>query len=84
MRISLINIDSVIPNLALHKIELYHQQRGDEVLWDFPLAKADKTYVSCVFDYNKYKCNGWVGCKGVQVGGSGYSLEIELPPEIEA
>jgi hypothetical protein len=82
MKVMLIDIDSVIPNLALHKIELYHQQRGDKVYWNMPIIPVDKTYVSCVFDYNKHKCKEWQG--KAEIGGSGWSLEIELPPEIEA
>jgi hypothetical protein len=78
----LINIDSVIPNLALAKIAMYHEGLGDEVIWDMPLIKADKTYVSCVFDYNRHRCGEWEG--KAKIGGSGYSLEVKLPPEIDA
>ncbi len=80
-RISIIDIDSKIPNLALEKIALYHHQQGDEVVWDMPLVQADKIYVSCVFDWNKYKCAQWEGV--AEIGGSGYSLEKTLPPEID-
>lgn len=31
MRISLIDVDSKIPNLALMKISAYHKQKGDTV-----------------------------------------------------
>ena len=51
-KILLINIDSKkIPNLALKKIEKYHLDRGDEVMWDMPLFAhlSDKIYVSCIF-----------------------------------
>lgn len=82
MKILIIDIDSKIPNLALEKIALYHQRLGDEVIWDMPLIQADKTYVSCVFDWNKYKCAQWEGI--AEIGGSGYSLEKTLPPEINA
>lgn len=55
MIILLINIDSVIPNYALHKVERYYLDRGHEVVWDMPLfaSSADKIYVSCVFKENK-------------------------------
>lgn len=84
MKILIIDIDSRIPNLALKKVEKYHLDRGDEVIWDMPLAKdiADKIYVSCVFTKNKSRCDFWQGL--AEIGGSGYSLEIKLPPEIEA
>ncbi len=84
MKVLIINIDSKIPNLALKKIEKYYIDKGAEVIWDMPLAIniVDKTYVSCVFTKNKSKCNGWVG--KAEVGGSGYSIEKELSPEIDA
>ena len=84
MKVLIIDIDSRIPNLALKKIEKYYLDKGDEVLWNIPLAKdiVDKVYVSCVFTKNKNKCNFWEGMG--DIGGSGYSLEINLPLEIEA
>lgn len=84
MKILIINIDSVkIPNYALKKIEKYYIDNGDEVIWDMPLFRgiADKIYVSCIFDWNKDKCNEWEGI--AEIGGSGYSLEKGLPKEIE-
>ncbi len=80
----LINIDSTIPNLALKKIEKYHQDKGDEIIWDMPLAvdPVDKIYVSCIFPENRNKCRIYEG--KALIGGSGYDLKIKLPPEIEA
>jgi len=84
MRVLLLDIDSTIPNLALKKVEKYHADRGDEIIWDMPLAKdiADKIYVSCIFTKNKDKCYLWEGF--AEIGGSGYSLDVELPSEIDA
>ena len=84
MKVLIIDIDSKIPNLALKKIEKYHQGKGDEVIWNMLLAKdiVDKVYVSCVFTKNRRKCDFWEGF--ADIGGSGYSLEVNLPPEIEA
>ncbi len=81
--ILLIDIDSKIPNLALHKLAKYYQNRGDEVVWNMRLLKndADKIYVSCIFDWNKYRCKQWEGI--AEIGGSGYSLSTILPEEIE-
>ena len=83
MKVLLVNIDSIIPNLALKKAEKYHLDKGDEVSWDMPLMldQVDKTYVSCIFPENKDKCLIFEG--RALIGGSGYSLDIKLPPEIE-
>jgi hypothetical protein len=83
MRVLLINIDSTIPNLALKKIEKYHLDKGDDVVWDFQLERnhVDKIYVSCVFTKNKDECKQWES--DAVIGGSGYSLETCLPTEID-
>ncbi len=83
MNILIIDIDSKIPNLALKKVERYYLDKGDEVIWNMPIAKsiANKIYVSCVFTKNKSKCDFWEGF--AEIGGSGYSLNIELPLEID-
>lgn len=83
MKVLLINIDSTKPNLALKKIEKYHKDRGDEVIWDFPLMadNMDKIYVSVIYTWNKNKCREWEG--RAEIGGSGYDLKKTLPPEIE-
>lgn len=67
----------------MKKIELYHKNCGDTIVWDMHIEKhvADKIYISCVFDWNKYKCNEWEGI--AEIGGSGYSLDKVLPPEID-
>jgi hypothetical protein len=94
MRILVVNIDSVIPNLALAKIVKFHQDKGDEVRQikdktisaglPYPLLidTYDKIYVSCVFSWNKNRCMKWESI--ADIGGSGYSLEKTLPPEIDA
>lgn len=83
MKVLLIDIDSKISNLALKKIEKYHLDQGDEVMWNMPLFAhlSDKIYVSCVFKKNKKQCKTWE--TRAEIGGSGYSLSIELPEEIE-
>ncbi len=85
MKVLIIDIDSTIPNLALKKIEKYHLDQGDEVIWDFPLYRhlVDKVYVSCIFDYNKSKCFDYEDDPKCLIGGSGYSLANKLPDEIE-
>jgi hypothetical protein len=85
MKILIIDIDSTIPNVALHKVAKYYGDQGHEVIWNNPLYKhiADKIYVSCIFSYNKHLCNEWVGHSATSIGGSGFDLSIALPPEIE-
>jgi len=83
MKILLIDIDSKIPNFALKKIEKYHLDKGDEVIWNNELFinSVDKTYVSCIFTKNKYKCRDFEG--RAEIGGSGYDIYKKLPKEIE-
>lgn len=59
--------------------------KGDTVEWNFPLYRplADKVYVSCVFEKNKKECYDYEDDPKCLIGGSGYSLDIELPEEIE-
>ncbi len=83
MKILLIDIDSKIPNLALKKIEKYHLDQGDKVIWDMPLFAhlSDKIYVSCIFEKNRKLCFHWEG--QAIIGGSGYDIKVKLPEEIE-
>ena len=87
MRILLVNVDSVIPNLALEKLRIYYERQGDKVtlIKDetlLPFVDAyEQIYVSCVFDYNKHRCRKWRGL--ADIGGSGYSLKKHLPAVIE-
>ncbi len=85
MKILIMDIDSKIPNYALKKVEKYHLKKGDEVVWNFSLFRpiADKIYISCIFDKNKKKCFEWQDDPKCLIGGSGYSLDIVLPEEIE-
>ncbi len=84
MKILLINIDSVIPNVALKKLEKYYLDRDEEVIWDLPLAKniVDQIYVSCIFTKNRHLCREWEGI--AEIGGIGYDLYKKLPKEIES
>ena len=50
MRISLIDVDSKIPNLALMKLSAYHKQKGNQV--GFNISDPDQVYVSCIFKKN--------------------------------
>jgi hypothetical protein len=54
MKVSLLT-DAPKHNLALMKISWWHKHLGDEVTLNMPLWKADKTYASVLFDWNKNK-----------------------------
>ena len=96
-RILLIDVDSTIPNLALMKISAYHKAKGDNVaLIKLNLKrrekvnlieKPDKIYISVIFKKNKQAVCDLVEQYPdleIDIGGSGYDLRKELPPEIEA
>lgn len=84
MKILIVNIDSKIPNLALAKIEKFHKDRGDEIIYDMPLIKkqADRIYVSCIFTKNKHMCYEWES-DNTLIGGTGWDISVRLPEEID-
>lgn len=82
MRVSLIDVDSTIPNLALMKLSAYHKKKGDDVGLD--IADPDLVYISCVFSKNKEKALGvsrMFTCP-VRVGGYGVN-DNRLSDEVE-
>jgi hypothetical protein len=82
MRISLIDVDSKIPNLALMKISAYHKNKGDTV--GFNLSNPDKIYSSIIFKKNNGKSmNQQIQPIPIEYGGTGYDLSIKLPDYIE-
>jgi len=86
VNVLLMQIDKVRkpkPNLALHKIAMYHKIKGDNIFWDIAPACTiiDEVYISCIFSWHKHLCDQWEG--RAHMGGSGYSLEKTLPVEIE-
>ncbi len=83
MKIGLIDVDSHnFPNLALMKISSYHKRNGDSVEMA-TLGHYDKLYVSKLFDFSDLNLNTLVTADETIIGGSGYDLNINLPPEIE-
>lgn len=82
MRISLRDVDSKIPNLALMKISAYHKQKGDVV--GFNLHNPDKIYTSIIFKKNKGQALNQSLSDGIERewGGSGINNNW-LPDEIE-
>jgi hypothetical protein len=90
-RILLIDVDSKIPNLALMKISTWHKACGDNValfrgsMVDLS-TKPDKVYASIVFKKNRNALDYLRSQHSdidIDIGGSGYDLMKELPPEIE-
>ena len=86
MKVLLLNIDSKLPNIALKKVEMWHKQQGDDVVWGMPLElhSADKVYASCIFTKNQDKILNYIGLRSDLIGGgTGYDFMVKLPPEIE-
>jgi hypothetical protein len=83
MKVSLIDVDSRMPNLALMKISAYHKNKGDLVKWLDPLFdKPDIVYASKIFNFTPdfhYQIN----CEFIK-GGTGYDIKKKLPNEIES
>lgn len=81
MKIGLIDVDGVMPNLALMKLSTWHKAQGDSVQWFNPLFhKCDKIYASKIFkDSPAY---GYAP-DGTVYGGTGISLELTLPECVE-
>lgn len=84
MKVRLVDVDSMIPNLALMKISSSHKSRGDLV--GFGIPDPDRVYASVVFSKNRWKADGlrfmFPGAE-ITIGGSGYDLTTLLPGEIE-
>lgn len=78
MRVSLVDIDSKIPNLALMKISAYHKSLGDVV--GLNLESPDHTYISVVFPKNRDKV---VESPNTTIGGTGWRIDSVLPHHIE-
>lgn len=88
MIVGLYDVDSTIPNLALMKLSMFHKRRGDTVvpfLQNMRVDAFDKVYASTVFkdqpdddlsDHSYLR-------DGMEIGGSGWDLRKNLPPEVE-
>lgn len=86
MRIGLLDLDRTgFPNLALMKLSAWHKAQGHEtVLLRQPSdAAVDHIYASAVFSWNRLKAAVIVATCGATIGGSGVSLQSQLPPEVE-
>ena len=81
MRVSLVDVDSRIPNLALMRASTWHKQRGDEVKlgYDPLFDDPDICYASKLFDFTA-EPQYMPDCETLK-GGPGYSLTASMPLE---
>lgn len=83
MKIGLLDVDGHnFPNLALMKLSAFHKKQGDKVEWLFPMGKYGRIYKAKVFDFTE-DFDTCINSKEIIKGGTGYSLQGELPDEIE-
>lgn len=83
MKVLLIDIDSVIPNLALMHISTWKKQGGDTV--GFTVSDPDEVFASCVFKKNKHLADGlpfYYPNAKIDIGGAGYDIKKNLPDEV--
>jgi len=85
MKVKLIQVDGKLPNLTLMKISTYKKSKGNIV--NFDISNPDEVWISCIFTWNKHKAfdyaRKYLKIAKVRIGGSGVSLNITLPEEIE-
>ena len=85
-KIGLFSFANTIPNIALEKIASYYTTKGATVfLNNYELLKEyDKIFVSVIFDWDFPKLKRFEKyIDKVEVGGSAYRLNKDLPDEIE-
>lgn len=76
----MIDVDDLMPNLALMKLSAYHKKKNDKV--GLRLSNPDKVYASVVFTDNLHKLEE-IKHKHVEVGGTGVDYTTKLKDEIE-
>jgi len=85
MKVLLVDVDSIVPNLALMKISAYHKELGNDVGFNNQ-DSPDMVYASIIFKSNKTLANSlkfYYPNARIIIGGSGFSLDSCLPDEIE-
>jgi hypothetical protein len=97
-KILLIDVDSKIPNLALMRLSSYHKRMGHQIelltlaYGGYPGIKRDtqidskkylKVYASIIFSWNRNVLQ-FSDMSNVLIGGTGFDLEVELPPEVDS
>lgn len=79
MNVAVVNVDSLIPNVALMKLSAWHKAQGDDVTLFEPLLSAvpDRLYASKVFGFTDDYAY-FPDCEIVR-GGTGYDMMTRLP-----
>ncbi len=82
MKVSIYDVDSKIPNLALMRISAWHKRRGDEVSMYLPVSDdgSSKIYASKIFNFSD---GSYIRPERMEVGGTGIDINRNLPDEIE-
>lgn len=85
MRIGLIDVDSILPNLALMKISSYYKLNGYQVEFVQIGKEYDKIYASAIFTRSRDDCQKLIDYYGdlIEIGGTGWDINKELPGEID-
>lgn len=83
MKVGLVSVDSLIPNVALMKLSAWHREAGDETFRYEPLLSPapDRIYASKTFSFTPDFAY-YPDCEIVR-GGTGYDLEARIPAEAE-
>jgi len=84
--IGLIDVDGKIPNLALMKISTHYKAMGEQVEFVRDGGKYEKIFASAIFTKSHKDCLRLLKKYGdkIEIGGTGWDLKKQLPPEIEA
>lgn len=84
MNILLIDNDGKLPNLALMKLSQWHKEQGNNVFFG-QCDNPDKVYISTLFTWCRPAVEALIKVYPLaEVGGTGWDLNKNLPPEIEA
>ncbi len=81
MKVGLLQLDGKIKNIALEKIKLFYEQRGDVVKYISIIESQnyDRVFCSSIFSFTD---KNYVG-KNWDCGGTGFNIKSKLPDEIE-
>jgi ParB/RepB/Spo0J family partition protein len=86
MTINLISDIAVENNFALQKVRAYHQAQGQEIISDLASIGQPgiQSYISVIFTKYRNRFAKYEGMPTTLLGGSGWDLSVQLPPEIDS